>query len=88
MHKWEEAGCKPILRIVCTCTGKAVAAESDSDDDDYSTADGDSPHRPRDLTASSTPIGGPLSGGLTIPATMNDPGALHLFVQIKSLDSQ
>ncbi len=57
--------------------GKAVAADSDSDDDDDSrdSMDGDSPHRPRELTASSTPIGGPLSGGLTIPATMNDPGA-------------
>ncbi|EIE26899.1 hypothetical protein COCSUDRAFT_64712 [Coccomyxa subellipsoidea C-169] len=58
--------------------GKAVAADSDSDDDDDSrdSMDGDSPHRPRELTASSTPIGGPLSGGLTIPATMNDPGDL------------
>ncbi|KAK9915279.1 hypothetical protein WJX75_007044 [Coccomyxa subellipsoidea] len=58
--------------------GKAVAADSDSDDDDDSrdSMDGDSPSRPRQLTASSTPIGGPLSGGLTIPATMNDPGDL------------
>ncbi len=60
-----------------------MAADSDSDDDDDdSTADGDSPRRPRDLTASSTPIGGPLSGGLTIPATMNDPGAFHLPLEI------
>ena len=55
--------------------GKAVAADSDSEDDeddDDSSNDG-SPARSRPLTAPSS-MGGPLSGGLTIPATMNDPG--------------
>jgi hypothetical protein len=51
-----------------------VAADSDSDDDESrDSMDGEAPPRgqQRDLSA---PIGGPLSGGLTIPATMNDPG--------------
>ena len=54
--------------------GKAVAAESDSEDedDDDSSNDG-SPAKSRPLTAPAN-MGGPLSGGLTIPATMNDPG--------------
>lgn len=52
-----------------------MAADSDSDDEDYSrdSTDGDTSSRgqQRELAG---PIGGPLSGGLTIPATMNDPG--------------
>ena len=61
---------------MCAAAGKAVAADSDSEDDeeDDSSAEG-SPARNRPLAAPAS-IGGPLSGGLTIPATMNDPGEL------------
>ena len=67
--------------------GKAVAADSDSEDedDDDSSNDG-SPAKSRPLTAP-TNMGGPLSGGLTIPATMHDPGEsvlmlLHLITHL------
>ena len=57
--------------------GKAVAADSDSEDEDEDDSSNDgSPARSRPLTAPA-PTGGPLSGGLTIPATMNDPGKLY-----------
>ena len=64
---------------MCAAAGKAVAADSDSEDeeDDDSSAEG-SPGRNRPLTAPAS-MGGPLSGGLTIPATMNDPGELEIF---------
>ena len=56
--------------------GKAVAADSDSEDEDEDSSSNDgSPARSRPLAAPAS-IGGPLSGGLTIPATMNDPGQL------------
>ena len=68
--------------------GKAVAADSDSEDeeDDDSSIDG-SPAKSRPLTAP-TNMGGPLSGGLTIPATMHDPGesvlmSLHRFTHMQ-----
>lgn len=58
-----------------------MAADSDSEDEDDSvrgSMDGTPTARPaRDHNAG--PIGGPLSGGLTIPATMNDPGAAALL---------
>ena len=64
---------------MCAAAGKAVAAESDSEDEeeDDSSAEG-SPGRHRPLAAPAS-IGGPLPGGLTIPATMNDPGELKSF---------
>ena len=56
--------------------GKAVAADSDSEDEDEDSSSNDgSPARSRPLTAPAS-MGGPLSGGLTIPATMNDPGQI------------
>ena len=75
------------MAILRDCTsmyaaaGKAVAADSDSEDEeDDSSAEG-SPARNRPLAAPAS-IGGPLSGGLTIPATMNDPGGLKAFPSI------
>lgn len=64
---------------MCAAAGKAVAADSDSEDEeeDDSSAEG-SPARNRPLAAPAS-IGGPLSGGLTIPATLNDPGELKVF---------
>lgn len=55
--------------------GKAVAADSDSDDEE---SEGSPPETRRAHSMGEPPMGGPLSGGLTIPTSNDDPGARPL----------
>jgi hypothetical protein len=52
--------------------GKAVAALSDSDDEE---SEGSPPDTRRAGSMGEPVMGGPLSGGLTIPTSSDDPGA-------------
>lgn len=52
--------------------GRAVAADSDSDDEE---SEGSPPDTRRAGSIGEAAMGGPLSGGLTIPASSDDPGA-------------
>ncbi len=54
------------------CAGKAVAALSDSDDEE---SEGSPPDTRRAGSMGEPVMGGPLSGGLTIPTSSDDPGA-------------
>ncbi|KAK9826828.1 hypothetical protein WJX81_004888 [Elliptochloris bilobata] len=53
--------------------GRAVAADSDSDDEE---SEGTPPDTRRAGSMGDPAMGGPLSGGLTIPASTDDPGDL------------
>ena len=62
--------------------GKAVAADSDSDDEE---SEGSPPETRRAHSMGEPPMGGPLSGGLTIPTSNDDPGVRPLCLNARFL---
>ena len=67
--------------VVLYYAGKGVAADSDSDEDSGESVS-EAPSRPSPTPELSQPstttnnIGGPLSGGLTIPSNTDEPGKI------------